>query len=157
MEPFFCEHVFFFTHQKGCWSSSCCSQSSQATKSFAKSYWSLMAPWLLGISRAASEIHAIHSQEKGLSGQRFGKRQEVWKIDSKCAADFRDRQAPRVCGRTAAHMLCCREPLAALLSLQMKAAEKGENLVRLTFLCHLIRRGPSQRARRDPNAQLVPR
>jgi hypothetical protein len=49
-QPFFCEHVFFFTHQKGCWSSSCCSQSSQATKSFLSWYWSLMARELPGIS-----------------------------------------------------------------------------------------------------------
>lgn len=125
-EPFFCEHVFFLTHQKGCWSSSCCSQSSQATESFAKSYWSLMAPWLLGISSCFRNPRNPLTG-KGLSGQRFGKRQEVWKIDGECTADFRYRQAPGGGGRTAAHMSCCRKPLAALPSLQMKAAEKGES------------------------------
>jgi hypothetical protein len=50
------------------------------------------------------------------------------KIDSECAADFRYSQGPRVRGRTAAHMSCCEESLAALTSLQMKAAEKGETL-----------------------------
>jgi hypothetical protein len=85
-----------------------------------------MAPWLLGISSYFRNPRN-RLTGKGLSGQRFEKQREVEEIDSESAADFRDCQAPRVCGRMAARMLCCREPLAALPSLQMKVAEKGES------------------------------
>jgi hypothetical protein len=73
--PFFCEHFFFFTHPKGCWSSSCCSQSLQATGSVVRSYWSLMAPWLRGISICFRKPRNQRTG-KGRSGLRFEKQRE---------------------------------------------------------------------------------
>lgn len=75
--PFFAVSMFFFffTHPKGCWSSSCCSQSLQATGSVVKSYWSLMAPWLRGISSCFRKPRN-QLTGKGRSGLRFEKQRE---------------------------------------------------------------------------------